>query len=252
MKKNDIKNYYANVYDEEHRLSYGCDNRHLIERIVKMYHYKGILKHIPNDAKILDISCGTGLYSIEFSKMGYTVYACDLCENHISKLKEKASKLNLDIKAYVCDACDLPFEDNYFDFVILAGAVYHLPKDGKIKAIKEAVRVCRLQKHIMIDYLPMMHAEYQNVARYGELISKENEIFSYDNTSDMLKYLENMNVGMNDCFSTDGITRLISNKVNSMSKEQFNRYVSFCIKQSFDYDIVDMGEHAIIDVIKTQ
>ena len=104
----------------------------------------------------------------------------------------------------------------------------------------------------MIDYLPRMHAEYQNVARYGELISRQDDIFSYDNTSDMLKYLANMDVGINDCFSTDGITRLISNKVNSMSKEQFNRYVSFCIKQSFDYDIVDMGEHAIIDIIKTQ
>ena len=66
----------------------------------------------------------------------------------------------------------------------------------------------------------------------------------------MLKYIENIGVGMNDCFSTDGITRLISDRVNSMSKEQFNRYVSFCIKQSFDYDIVDMGEHAIIDIIK--
>ena len=250
MKKNDILNYYANVYDEEHRLSCGCDNRHLIERIVKMHHYKSVLKHVHKKSKILDISCGTGLYSIELAKMGYAVYACDLCENHISKLKEKASKLNFDIKAYVCDACDLPFEDNYFDFVILAGAVYHLPKEGKVKAIKEAVRVCRPQKHIMIDYLPRMHAEYQNIARYGELISKEDEIFSYDNTSDMFGYIENIGVGINDCFSTDGITRLISEKVNSMSKEQFNRYVSFCIKQSFDYDIVDMGEHAIIDIIK--
>lgn len=250
MKKNDIKNYYANVYDEEHRLADGCDNRHLVERIVKMYHYKGIVKKLFKGARILDISCGTGLYSIEFAKLGFRVYACDLCENHISKLKKKAKKLNLNIYACVCDACKLPFKDDYFDLVLLAGAVYHLPKDGKVKAIEEAVRVCRPQKHIMIDYLPRMHAEYQNIARYGELISKEDEIFSYDNTSDMLKYLENMGVGMNDCFSTDGITRLISDKVNIMSKEQFNRYVSFCIKQSFDYDIVDMGEHAIIDIIK--
>ena len=250
MKKNDIKNYYANVYDEEHRLAGGCDTRHLVERIVKMYHYKGIVKKLFKGARILDISCGTGLYSIEFAKLGFRVYACDLCENHISKLKEKAKKLNLNIYACVCDACKLPFKDDYFDLVLLAGAVYHLPKDGKVKAIEEAVRVCRHQKHIMIDYLPRMHAEYQNIARYGELISKEDEIFSYDNTSDMLKYIENIGVGMNDCFSTDGITRLISDRVNSMSKEQFNRYVSFCIKQSFDYDIVDMGEHAIIDIIK--
>lgn len=250
MKKNDIKDYYANVYDEEHRLSCGCDNRHLIERIVKMYHYKGILKFIPKGMRILDISCGTGLYSIELAKMGYSVYACDLCENHIYKLKEKSKKLNLDIHAYVCDARSLPFEDDCFDFVLLAGAIYHLPKDGKIKAISEAVRVCRPQKHIMIDYLPRMHAEYQNIARYGELISKEDEIFSYDNTSDMFGYIENIGVGVNDCLSTDGITRLISEKVNSMSKEQFDRYVSFCIKQSFDSNIVDMGEHAIIDIIK--
>ena len=252
MKKNDIKNYYANVYDEEHRLADGCDNRHLVERIVKMYHYKGIVKKLFKGARILDISCGTGLYSIEFAKLGFRVYACDLCENHISKLKEKAKKLNLNIYACVCDACKLPFKDDYFDLVLLAGAVYHLPKDGKVKAIEEAVRVCRPQKHIMIDYLPRMHAEYQNIARFGELLPKQDKIFSYDCSGYMCRYVSRLNVSITDFFSTDGITRLISDKVNSMSKEQFNKYVSFCIKQSMIPYIADMGEHAIMDIIKNK
>lgn len=250
MKENDIKNYYANIYNEENRLAEGCDNRHLVEKEIKMYLYKNILKLYPKGIRILDISCGTGRYSIELAKMGYDVYACDLCENHIILLNEKANKLNLKIKACVCDAKSLPFDSNMFDLVLLAGAIYHLPPNDKIQAINEAIRVCRKRKNILIDFLPKLHANYQSIARYGELLTEKDNIFSYDSKEDMKSYLKHQGVKLCNFFSTDGITRFISYKVNEMNKEQLNKYIAFCIKESTDESIVDMSEHAIMNIMK--
>ena len=249
MKINDIKDYYANIYDEDSRLTKGCDNRHLVEKSVKMHIYKDILKVNSKYIRILDISCGTGLYSIELAKLGYNVCACDLCKNHIDLLNEKAKKLNLNIKAYTCDARSLPFENNSFDLVLLAGAIYHLEPEDKVKAINEAIRVCRRQKHILIDFLPKLHATYQNIARYGDLLPEKDKIFSYDSRENMQSYVS-YKAKLCDFFSTDGITRLISYKINDMTTEQFNKYIAFCIKESKNQEIVDMSEHAIMNIVK--
>lgn len=250
MKKNDIIKYYTNFYDEESRLANGCDNRHLVEKSVKMSCYKKILSNYSNDIRILDISCGTGLYSIELAKLGYEVYACDLCAKHIDLLNEKAKSFNLDITTCVCDARNLPFEDNSFDLVLLAGAIYHLEPKEKIKAIDEAIRVCRPRKHILIDFLPKLHANYQNVARFGELLPKIDNVFSYDSKKDMQTYISKCKVQLCNFFSTDSITRFISYKVNELTKEQMNKYISFSIQESTNQDIVDMSEHAIMNIMK--
>lgn len=248
MKKSDVKAYYEHIYDEDKRLSKGCDNRHFVEKVVKMKIYKNILADYPKNSRILDISCGTGLYSIELAKMGYNVYACDLCDKHINELNYKSKNMN--INTCVCDACKLPFEDNSFDLVLLAGAIYHLSKNNKIKAIKEAVRVCSTGNHIIIDFLPRLHAEYQSFARYGRSLQPDDNIFSYDSKKDMKSYLFGINAKINNFFSTDGITRLISYKINSLNKSQLNKYISFCMEQSKNEDMIDISEHALMDIIK--
>lgn len=251
MKTNDIVTYYNAVYNEDSRLSDGCDNRHLIERAVKMYHYKNILSsYAHKNLRIADISCGTGLYSIELAKLGCNVYACDLCSKHIDLLNEKVEKLNLNIQTFVCDARNLPFDSDSFDLVLLAGAVYHLPQKGKVEAIDEAVRVCRSNGYILIDFLPKLHAEYQSIARYGELLHTPDPVFSYDSKDSMKSYLDLNAVNLRRFVSTDGITRFIRDGVNHLTKEQLNRYIAFCIKNSTNEDLVDLSEHAIMDIIK--
>ena len=249
MKKNNIINYYDNIYEEDGRLSNGCDNRHIVEREVKLNIYRKILSTYPKGISILDISCGTGLYSIELSKMGYDVFACDLCSKHVDILNNNSKSLKLSIKADVCDARYLPYRHNSFDFVILAGAIYHLQPEEKVKAINEAISVCKVGGNILIDFLPKLHSLYQNVARYGETELELDDIFSYDSKTDMKTYLNN-NVALEGFYSTDGITRLIEYKVNNMTKEQLDSYISFCVKNSTNQEIVDMSEHAIMDIIK--
>lgn len=68
--------------------------------------------------RILDIGCGTGRHSIELAKRGYTVTGVDLSDSMLSRAKEKARSLNLQINFFRHDARDLPFR-NEFDLAIM-------------------------------------------------------------------------------------------------------------------------------------
>ena len=50
------------------------------------------------DLKIIDIGCGTGRHTIELSKPGYTVTGVDLSPSQIAHARDKAKKVQLDIR----------------------------------------------------------------------------------------------------------------------------------------------------------
>lgn len=62
-------------------------------------HIKLILKTISlkDDAKILDMACGSGRHSIILAREGYDITAVDLSSNLLSVAKENAAKENLNI-----------------------------------------------------------------------------------------------------------------------------------------------------------
>lgn len=251
MKNNKIIDFYSNSYEEDKRLGESCDNRHKVEKTIKWFYYKNVLKQYPKGIKILDVSCGTGLYSLKLAKLGYDVTACDLCPKHIALLNEKAKKKNLDIKTYVCDARELPFEENTFDLVLLAGAIYHLPMQYKVKAIMESIRVCKIGCNILIDFLPKIHYIYQNIARYGTIhTNQEEDIFYYDSKMDMLNYVFGLNVIDYNFCCTDGITRLLGDKINTMNKHELDDYINFYKDICMNRDFVDLSEHAIMGIKK--
>ena len=70
------------------------------------------------DLKIIDIGCGTGRHSIEFSKRGYSITGIDLSESLLEKAREKASQSGLQIDFLRHDARNLPFESQ-FDAAIM-------------------------------------------------------------------------------------------------------------------------------------
>ena len=65
-------------------------------------------------ARILDIGCGWGRTTHELDKLGYEVIGIDLAGESI----KEAQKYVPNAKFYEMDACDINFEDNYFDVVL--------------------------------------------------------------------------------------------------------------------------------------
>ncbi|NLO89947.1 MAG: class I SAM-dependent methyltransferase [Clostridia bacterium] len=91
--------------------------------------------------RVLDLGCGTGLYSIELAKMGLKVTGIDISEKMISYARKKSENLGLDIRFIVQDAHSLPFEDDTFDRVVSVTALEFFPEPTR--ALREAYRVLK-------------------------------------------------------------------------------------------------------------
>jgi len=96
-------------------------------------------------SRVLDVGCGSGSTACLIAKdYGSQVYGIDISEVMIAKAKERAQRQGLTEKLEfrVADVFDLPFEDDWFDVVIVESVLTPLPGDKK-QAMKEMVRVVR-------------------------------------------------------------------------------------------------------------
>lgn len=94
-----------------------------------------------NRFKLLDLACGTGLYlkkQIEyFNNEHIEWYGLDASKEMLEKAKEKLQNVNLTLGV----AEELPYEDNYFDYIIINYAFHHFER--KSDALDEIKRVLK-------------------------------------------------------------------------------------------------------------
>jgi ubiquinone/menaquinone biosynthesis C-methylase UbiE len=110
------------------------------------------VQHIFNnkrDVKILDIACGTGKVIEILNKniKARNVYGCDISKFLITKAIER--KIS-EQKLRVCDATDLPYDENEFDYNYSIGSLEHFTKDGILKFLKSSIRVTKFEGYHMI------------------------------------------------------------------------------------------------------
>lgn len=105
--------------------------------LARMQHLLG--RYLPDPpALIADIGGGTGAHARWLQDRGYSVELLDLMPQHVDEARAAG------IDAIVGDARQLPWEDEYFDGVLMAGPMYHLPRlEDRLTAMREAVRVTR-------------------------------------------------------------------------------------------------------------
>jgi ubiquinone/menaquinone biosynthesis C-methylase UbiE len=81
------------------------------------------VEEIPLDGKtILDFGCGTGNFAFALSKLTTAkVYGIEPSDGMI----EKAAAKNIDVKKG--DHSDIPFDDDFFDFIYMTDVIHHIP-----------------------------------------------------------------------------------------------------------------------------
>lgn len=86
---------------------------------------KGLLEFVPqnDEQSILDLGCGTGTLTAQLADLCVRIVGVDASQDMVDKAKEGFG----DIEFKVCDALDLPFE-NEFD-VVFSNAVFHWISD---------------------------------------------------------------------------------------------------------------------------
>ncbi|MBM4287286.1 MAG: class I SAM-dependent methyltransferase [Deltaproteobacteria bacterium] len=85
--------------------------------------------------RILDAGCGTGEMSLLLAEMGHEVYGIDISEKMLAIAEEKARQKGESIPGrmhfQLGDAEDPPFEDGFFDAVVVRHVLWTLPNPQK-------------------------------------------------------------------------------------------------------------------------
>lgn len=94
-----------------------------------------------DDARILDVGCGTGRTTYPLSEYGFDVVGIDISE----RMVERARSLFPELRFEVDDVTDLGFEDDEFDYAIFAhnGIDYVHPVSERRRAFEELGRVLK-------------------------------------------------------------------------------------------------------------
>lgn len=111
------------------------------------------------EIRVLDVGCGTGNHTDLLQKVTKgEVYGVEPSEGMLGKAKAKESKVVFK-QGY---ADELPFEDEYFDFVYMTDVIHHVPDIEAMfaeikRVLKEGGQVCIVtQSHQQIENRPIM------------------------------------------------------------------------------------------------
>lgn len=94
-------------------------------------------KYARNKGRILEIGCGNGRNLIPFVEIGCEAYGIDFS----SKMLNEARKFCPKAKYKKADIRKIPFNEDYFDYVLSVASLHHV-KDGR-KALNEMYRIMK-------------------------------------------------------------------------------------------------------------
>ena len=110
---------------------------HSVERIIDTPLDKGL--------RGLDFACGVGTHCAAFYDFGIEGFGADISSNAVKMARRNASKRGIHEGNFsVLDADDqvLPYEDNFFDFIVAESCLDSMPWDTAKSYISELKRVC--------------------------------------------------------------------------------------------------------------
>jgi len=244
-----IKNHYEN-YDEDGRLF--RDKAHLPEYLTTIRYFDRLFKP---KSRMLDACAGTGRYSFYLADKGHIITACDLVEHHVNIIKSNPDTDKLEDIA-VCNVLDLSrFYENSFDVVLCMGAMYHLSSDEeKTKAIQECTRVCKPGGMVVLSYLnyfAVVAAEVQN-----GLCNLDDLLTAFEDGSDCLwkatipnkmeQYVKTSGLEILHNIGTDGISFVLSEKVNAATDEDFYKWMEYIYKHCEEPSILGYSMHGLL------
>ncbi len=126
----------AKRFDKEVRKNFMPAIESTVKQIIEDY---GVL-----DGVCVEVGCGTAIFAIELCKHSkLTIYALEKEKAiyEIARMNIEEAQLSDRINLVLGDAHNLPFDDEFADFVISRGA-YHCWKD-KVYVLKEIYRVLK-------------------------------------------------------------------------------------------------------------
>ncbi len=115
---------------------------------------KILLSSFTKEAKLLDLACGSGRFSIGAAKMGFNVLGVDITPKTVEAAQTRARSLKLSNASFrIGDMSELDLKDSAFDYVVCprfsinAISVF----SRRLRAVKEMLRVVKPGGKVYIE-----------------------------------------------------------------------------------------------------
>ena len=255
-----VIDFYTNVYNEDARLK--KDRRHIVEYETKK---TLILEQIHPGSIVFDIGAGTGVWS-EFildNIKGVKVYAFDLVLEHVRKINARLSEKPGFMGAYVLDilsvdkTLDYQKEFEKADVVMLAGPLYHIKEyTERQSALRHAMGFLNGSETsiIIADWLSGCNAAMETILNhkccnkvsigpYNMLCPDKDNMFAYSNERRMEVLGRTLGLQTVRHYALDGISRLVGDKLESLSEEDFKKWLDLSHELATMNKFCDYSEH---------
>lgn len=116
-----------------------------VDKGLKSFEEKFLVKHLKPGAGVLDIGCGVGREAIALARKGYKIVGIDISPRSVEIARQKAQEMKITVDYQIGEAGNLKFNDNSFDYVLMiAQLIHHIHgRKNRIRALSEAWRVLR-------------------------------------------------------------------------------------------------------------
>ncbi len=169
----DVESLVNSLKESYNRWHAKGDGKDIDPREIKHCHWILNLLGIESSKRLLDVSCGKGVFLQTAERKGLGPYGIDISEVAIERAKRNAKRS----KIIVGDAEALPYKSNYFDYVTCLGSLEHFPHPDR--GVKEIARVLKPEGQACI-YLPNSYfiGHIYFALRYGISPSEAEQDFS--------------------------------------------------------------------------
>lgn len=116
-------------------------------------------------SRILEVGCGTGRTACYLAEQGHDVTAVDLHHGMVAKAQRRAEALGLQVTFRQADACNLPFDKDQFDAVVVESVTNFAEAR---RAVPEYFRVLQ-PGGILYDRELMLHQPAADTPRLNEI-----------------------------------------------------------------------------------
>ena len=257
-----LDEFYAGI-DEEKRL---LSQHGQVEYLTTMKYIHECIAQF-SSPNILEVGAGTGRYSVELAKEGYSVTAVELVRHNLDILRSKLDGTE-PITAIQGDALDLSqLRERSFDLTMLLGPMYHLYTfEDKIQAMSEAVRVTKPGGYILVAYCMNEPTIIQYVFWGGHLDevskmdmltddwhckSEPKEIFELVRTEDISLLNSRFPLDRINLIATDGAAHYLSSFIDEMDRETFAKWMEYHFATCERQDLIGASNHTL-DILKVR
>lgn len=93
---------------------------------------------------VLDLGCGDGRNMILLKNLGLNIYATEITPEICTSVTKRMKKFGIDADIRVGRNSNIPFEDDFFDYIVASASIYYVDKNESFKDnLKESLRVLK-------------------------------------------------------------------------------------------------------------